>query len=224
MIELPAGLAQRLGAQLRTMLGGDRLLEALKTWQGLFGRKGAQPADGMYEILEYESVLELKDRRGEVAISERRQKVRFLQDNIIAYEDQAWGDGELFADYHCSPGVPVDWYQDGAKWRVLISLRQSKRRGDVAEFRFTRRIKGGFTRTNEWLQTELSHRTDHLTVRVTFPLGRPCQHAELTDASANKTTELGPSCFSFLPDRRQTLTWEIQQPAVAKPYTIKWKW
>ncbi len=42
-------------------------------------------------MLEYESTLELLDRKGEKAIFKKRQKVRYLQDNIIAYQDQAWG-------------------------------------------------------------------------------------------------------------------------------------
>ena len=47
--------------------------------------------DGMYEVLEYESTLELKDRKGKQALFRKREKVRYLQDNIIAYQDQAWG-------------------------------------------------------------------------------------------------------------------------------------
>jgi len=31
--------------------------------------------------------------------------VRYLQDNVIAYRDQAWGDGEILVDYRCTPGI-----------------------------------------------------------------------------------------------------------------------
>jgi hypothetical protein len=51
----------------------------------------AGPADeGMYEVLEYESTLELLDRQGKRARFGKRQKVRYLQNNIITYQDQGW--------------------------------------------------------------------------------------------------------------------------------------
>jgi len=54
---------------------------------------------GLYEVLEYESTLELKDQGGKRATFKKREKVRYLQDNVIAYQDQAWGDGEILVNY-----------------------------------------------------------------------------------------------------------------------------
>ena len=84
---------------------------------------------GMYEILTYDSTLELVDTKGQTAHVKRHQKVKFLQDNIIAFQDHAWGDGDIFADYAVSPGIEVDRYQDGDRFNVLISLRDQKPRG-----------------------------------------------------------------------------------------------
>lgn len=75
-----------------------------------------QRSRGLYEVLSCEVTLSLVDVKGREAIYRKVQKVRFLQDHVIAYEDQAWGDGNLFADYKCSPGIPVDRYQDGNRW------------------------------------------------------------------------------------------------------------
>ena len=61
---------------------------------------------GMYEVLEYESTLELHDRSGKRATFRKREKVRYLQSHIIAYQDQAWGDGEILLNYRCTPGKP----------------------------------------------------------------------------------------------------------------------
>jgi len=80
--------------------------------------------EGMYEVLDYETTLELKDKRGENAIVRKRERVRYLQDNIIAYEDQAWGDGEILIDYKCTPGKPVDRYTPGNKTYILIRYRK----------------------------------------------------------------------------------------------------
>ena len=44
---------------------------------------------GMYEVLEYESMLKLQVRGGKTATFRKREKVRYLQDSIIAYQDQA---------------------------------------------------------------------------------------------------------------------------------------
>jgi hypothetical protein len=62
---------------------------------------------GMYEVLDYHTELELLDVKGKKAVFRKVQKVRFLQNNIIAYYDKAWGDGDIFVDYKCSPGVGV---------------------------------------------------------------------------------------------------------------------
>ena len=54
--------------------------------------------EGMYEVLEHEVILELLDVKGNKAKVEKHQKVKFLQNNIIAYQDQGWGDGKIFVD------------------------------------------------------------------------------------------------------------------------------
>jgi hypothetical protein len=77
---------------------------------------------GMYEVLEYEATLELEDPEGKRATFKKREKVRYLQDNIIAYQDQAWGDGEILVDYRCSPGTAVDRYRSGYKTKVVAAL------------------------------------------------------------------------------------------------------
>src|SRR5690606_22129364 len=92
-------------------------------WRGLAD-------EGMYEVLEYESTLELLDQYGKRAGFKKREKVRYRQNNIIAYQDQGWSDGESLLDYKCSPGVVVDQYRPGQKTYILISLRESKQRGD----------------------------------------------------------------------------------------------
>ena len=46
------------------------------------------------QYLEYESTLELLDPEGTRATFKKRKKLRYLQDNVIAYQDQALGDGD----------------------------------------------------------------------------------------------------------------------------------
>jgi len=72
---------------------------------------------GIYEVLDHRVSLELLDVKGKKAVYRKCQRVRFLQDNVIAYQDLAWGDGKIFAKYKCSPGIAVDKYQDGSYYR-----------------------------------------------------------------------------------------------------------
>jgi hypothetical protein len=180
--------------------------------------------EGMYEILEFDSTLELADPKGETAIFKRRQRVKFLQDNVIAFQDCAWGDGELFGDYQCSPGTEVDRYQEGDRWNVLISLRETKSAGDVDDFHIERTVKNGFIQDDEWRQTEIRHRTRHLRLAVIFPKERHCRRAVLIERNRNRTTVLNQGHFSDLPDGRQVLAWETRNPRRFEVYTIKWRW
>ena len=136
---------------LLPLIASDWVSTILEGWRFIRKLLSRLAQEGMYEILDYDSVLELQDPQGKVAVFKRRQKVKFLQDNIIAYQDYAWGDGNILADYKCSPGVPLDQYQDGFRYNILISLLETKNRGDVVDF-VERTVTGGFTKPNEWRQ------------------------------------------------------------------------
>jgi hypothetical protein len=124
-------LVGRLIAALLRLPWADLLADALKAvHKAIQGRSYR----GLYEVLEYESTLELKDREGKKAAFKKREKVRYLRNNVIAYQDQAWGDGEILLDYSCSPGTPVDRYRSGYKTYILISRREVKDKGDIDEF------------------------------------------------------------------------------------------
>lgn len=179
---------------------------------------------GMYEVLDYESTLEIVDRRGDSAVLRRREVIRFLQDNVVAIHDHAWGDGQIFADYQCQPGTPVDFYKDGSKFNVLISLRETKNRGDVLEFWVDRGIKQGLLQEMEWLETEIDHWTRKMRLNVIFPKERPCRRATLSRRSTGKASVLSDRHFALLPDGRQKLTYETKDPKLHDCYSIRWMW
>lgn len=178
----------------------------------------------IYEILEYESTWEMLDTEGRIAIFRKRQRVKFLQNNIIAFEDYAWGDGEIFTDYKCVPGVVADRYREGDRWNILISLRGTKNRGDVEEFYIERTVKNGFTNSEEWQQAEIRRQTKRLQMNVIFPSSRPCRAAVITQRSQNRPIALSPEHFRMLPDGRQLLTWETTKVRSFDIYTLKWQW
>lgn len=179
---------------------------------------------GMYDILSYEAHLEIADPQGEWATLTRREVIRFRQDNVVAIHDHAWGDGELFAKYRCQPGLPVDIYQDGSKYNVLISLRETKNRGDVVDLWVERGIRNGLRKEHEWFETEIDHWTKELDLAIVFPRGRPCRRATLSRRSTEETSLLLPEHFAHLPDGRQKLTYNTARPKLHDRYTIKWIW
>ena len=138
----------RLLAIFRVFGGGELVLvlrNILESWALLEQLRDRIGYHGMYEILNYDSTLTIKDPAGKHARLARHERIKLLQDNVVAIHDHAWGDGDLFAEYQCRPGTPVDFYQDGSKWNVLISLRETKNRGDELDFRVEREIKDGLT-------------------------------------------------------------------------------
>ncbi len=206
------------------MLNLDPVAEAAKLWRVWSDRSKGEAFDGMYEVLEYDAALELLDKKGRQAVYKKYQKVRFLQNNIIAYQDQAWGDGDIFAEYKCSPGVAVDRYREGHRWRILISLRETKQRGDIEEFHIERRMRNSFmTHTEEW-QTEVAHVTQHLTVKLIFPAERPPKQVWLAEQNTGQTIELGPQHMQQLADGRYQVAWRTAQPKLFEAYILRWKW
>ncbi len=180
--------------------------------------------DGLYEVLTYESVLELQDPTGENAVFRKHHRVKFLQDHVIAYQDYVWGEGNLFADYQCSPGTVVDRYKEGNRWNVLISLRETKSRGDIEDFHIERRIINGFLKSEEYWQMEMQHETRWLKLSIVFPAQRRCKRAVLTERMRNRTTEFEPDQITELSNGRQVLTWQTPRPRRFETYTIKWWW
>jgi len=177
-----------------------------------------------YEILDYDLTLELLDRRGKQAVFRRKQKVKFLQDHAIAYQDEAWGAGNVVAAYHCSPGVPVDVFRVGTRHLILISLRQTKNRGDIVEFNIERKVTDGFTKMQEWVEVETRYRTRRLRVTVIFPRSRRCLRAWLLTRRAERTEDLDASHFNKTADGKDQVTWESSAPKLSESYALGWDW
>ena len=178
----------------------------------------------LYEILDYAATLELLDGKGENAHFTKHQKIRFLQNQIIAFEDYVWGDGDVMVDYRCSPGVVVDRYREADRWNVLISLRETKHKEDVLDFHIERTEKRAFTRAQEWIQTELRHPARRLEMNVIFPKQRGCKRALIVRRSRNQTTILGSKNIQTLPDGGQLVTWSTDKIYGYEVFTLQWSW
>lgn len=161
-------------------------------WQGMTD-------EGIYEVLEHESRLEILDKKGRRARFLKRQRVKYRQNNIIAFQDHAWGDGKILIGYRCSPGVLVDQYRPGQKTFLLISLRDTKQRGDEDEFKLEWGIRDGFLRSRELWETEVRHKTRKMKVQTVFPKSRPPGRVWLEEGIRRKKTKLSNELLRKLP-------------------------
>lgn len=205
------------------LVSSDWATLILQVWQ-LLHQIFAERVVGLYEVLSLEHELELFDAGGKKAVYRKREDIRVLQDYMMAYYDQAWGDGELFADYKCSPGVAVDRYRDGYKYQVLISLRQVKRRGDTIHINIERTVRNGFTQKLESSETDISHRMRHLSLFIIFPKTRHCKRISLIEKNDGHETPLSLTQAEILPDGRQRISWATEKPRLFETYRLKWEW
>ena len=118
----------------------------------------------------------------------------------------------------------MDFYEDGSRHNVLISLRETKDRGDILELWIERVVRDALLKRQEWFETEIDHLSRKLRMSIIFPKSRPCRRATVTPRSTGKTTLLAQSHFALLPDGRQKLTWETKRPKLHDLCTIKWTW
>jgi len=180
--------------------------------------------EGIYEVLDYECRLELKDRSGTTATIQKREKIRYLQDYVTSYQDQAWGDGEILLNYRCSPGIPVDEYRLGHNTYKLISLREFRNKGDIDEFNIEWKMRNGFLKSTGFWGTSISHRTKKVTIKVVFPKDRPPLQVSITESNLRRTHVLGKETQQILPDGRSIVIWENTNPRLYEDYVLRWEW
>ena len=204
------------------ILNPDLVSIASDLWE--LGRTHLLPPTSAYHVSSLDIGLELCRSDGNDAIYTKRSRIRFLQDHVIAYRDQAWGEGELFGEYSCSPGKPVDHYCEGDRWYTLISLRESKSRGDVEDIYIRRRIKNGFPYDDEFFFAKIDHPTKNLTLSVIFPKDRLPKKLFITEQNAKRSQELPTQFVDELPDKRLLARWEVEKPKRYETYILRWQW
>lgn len=179
---------------------------------------------GTYKVLDHVVTLELKDRLGHTAIYTKRQQVDFQQNGVFAIQDQAWGDGDIFASYRCSPGVLVDKHIESYRWKLLISLRTTKNRGDHEEFLIERTIKNGFTTETEHFETQIDHQTKQLRLSVIFPRTRLPHMVSVMEQNSKRSFPLGKDNMEALSEGRVAYHWTVTKPRLFEAYVIRWEW
>ena len=153
----------------------------------------------------------------------RNATIRILQPNVSVITDRIGGDGEVMHEYRCSLGVPADVFDYGSKKKVVISLRENKKRGAVEGVTIVRTILNGFTKDEEWIEEEPIYFVRKYGLRVIFPSERPCRRAVLTRREPYTTQELGEKAFRELEDGRQELRVALRNVRRDK-IMLRWWW
>lgn len=179
---------------------------------------------GNYTVHTHHITLELIDNQGTTAVYTKRQTVEFLQDGIFAIQDQAWGAGDIFADYRCSPGVAVDRYEEGFRWKILISLRRTRNKGETETFLIERTIKQGFTTPTAYLQTMIDHPTKDFTFSVIFPPTRVPTSVVLIEENRKHVYPLGDDHRTPLSQGRLQYSWHTPKARLYEGYILQWEW
>jgi hypothetical protein len=179
---------------------------------------------GIYKVLSYESTLELLDIKGENASFSKREKVSYLQNNVIAYQDQAWGDGEILLNYRSTPGKPVDMYRPGRKTTILISIQNIRQFGDQDEFQIEWEMKNSFLRNSELWETSVDHPTQRIRTNIIFPAARPPLRVALIEDSLHKSTPVEDENINKMTDGRWMVHWETSKPRLNERYILQWDW
>lgn len=210
---------------LVSSLTGFPLWEVVQRLKNFFKRiQHILSPNGIYEVLDYESTLELKDPKGEQAAFHKREKVRYLQDNIIAYQDQAWGDGEVLLNYRATPGKAVDFYRPGQKTYIVISIRNVRNFGDQDEFLIEWNMKNCFLRAQELWETSIDHPTRRVKVNIIFPSSRPPLRVFIIEDSRKKGALLTDNNITLMLDGRWNVHWETDQVRQHERYMLLWDW
>ena len=197
------------------------ILSDLYTW----GKSKIQSIrkPGVYEVLDYESTLEILDPRGMVAKFNKTEKVRFLQDNVIAIQDQLWGINKNIYNYKCSPGIPVDSYESGHKTLVVISLREIYSKKDEVNLNMQWYLRGDpIGKTGSW-ETYINQYTQKVILNVVFPAQQPPVKMWISEGNKKRVREIGKESLSRLPDKQWQITWEKKNPVMYETYTMKWE-
>lgn len=181
-------------------------------------------SEGVYEVLDYECGIELKDKEGTKAKIHKREKIRYLQNYITTFQDQAWGSGHILLNYKCSPGVAVDQYQLGHNTYKLISLREFKNKGDIDEFNIEWEMKDGFLKPTGFWGTAINHQTKRIKIVVVFPINRPPLRFSIFEKNLQRTQILTNQNQKKLSDGRQAIIWEKENPQIYEDYVLRWEW
>jgi hypothetical protein len=225
-----AALAVALGvlALLKSTLAGAIVIGALiLAFAGVavYGLILRDRFGGLWQIVDDIDEWDIQDDRGAKVVLTKTRKLRFLQNGVFAIRDWAWGSGKFDQNYSCEPGFAADHFWHDGRHNVVVSLRETKRRGDIESFVIKREFTDSFCEESETVHAEIMTETEQLTIKVIFPTSRPPKKAWASrrkDEAANKKHKKLDIHGGV--DGRQFITHTLTRPDLGENYVVGWDW
>ncbi len=175
-----------------------------------------------YENLDLDVMVDIRDRRGRVAIVSRRQAVRFLTAGNGIIRDLVWGDGVAMARYVVDGAHRLSVQPEGSKKAVLLGLGRQAHRGEKVVVSSRRLIKGGFTARSEYYEMLAERPTQKMSMRIVFPASRPPREARIAALPPLERSRRVPVRYDK--SGRPFLAWTALRPACFRIYGLQWSW
>jgi hypothetical protein len=130
-----------------------------------------------------------------------------------------WGDGNLLAQFEVAGARYLGEQSDGPRRVQLLGLDGPAAKRS-ATLRFTRRIRNGFLKPDEYFESSVQRPTRQLRVTVLFPKARPPKLAYLVGTSGKSLSQPRVT----LRQGRASLRWALQSPRLGSVYSLRWAW
>jgi hypothetical protein len=168
-----------------------------------------------FETLSFESQLDILEENG-AATFRRRQRIRFLEDNVSFFIDRVWGEGVILAGYSPGRGMSlVDSVRNEGRWALLLSFSRRFRKGDSVEIETERRIVGAFTESGGYWELAMNAPTRMLSLQVKSPRKRTVSEPEIVaPARGELSFKMSGADAQFV----------VKHPALHVPYRVEWRW
>lgn len=168
-----------------------------------------------YETIKFSGRVEIMDPDRRAARFVRRQRVRFLEDNVAVFMDRVWGEGVLFAGY-AAPGLKLlEPIRTPKGYVVPLQLPRLFHKGEIFEIITERRIVGAFYDPLAYWDTTMSAPTNLVSIEVTVPPGTPIRRPDIiAPAQGDMDARQRPRSLEF----------RVGRPALDVPYKLAWSW
>lgn len=213
-------------ALLDNPISGAVVVGALLLAVGIFAAATAYTAgEGLYTYVEADDEWDIQDDGGQLAINTKRRKIKYLQDEVFAIRDYAWGTGTIGpAKVKAGPGRAVRDYTRDNRHHTIILLDGIRKRGNEDEFTIVREFKGSFVDpATESVQLDVLHTTDVVRSKIVFPAGRPPTRAWVTRKEGQVEVQ-DPLTPEPAGGGRQQIAWSRERPPRYAVFTIGWTW
>lgn len=168
-----------------------------------------------FETISFRGRVDVLDRDRQVAVFRRKQRIRFLENNVAVFFDRVWGEGVLFANYQAKGLRIIDAFQASKGYIVALSLPKRFKRGDVFDIETERRIVGAFYKDQGYWDSAMSAPTKLLSIDIVTPPGVGIRAPDI----------VAPTRDGIDADhQRQRLRLRAKGPQTHVSYSLRWAW